>query len=124
MSRRETVAPALAEMPGLPRDADGPVFAEPWQAQAFALTLQLHEDGRFTWAEWADTLAAEIKRAQAAGDADDGSTYYRHWLAALERLAVTKGLATASTLAECKQAWETAYKSTQHGKPVKPPDSQ
>ena len=124
MSRPEAPEPTLATLPGLPRDSDGPVFAEPWQAQVFALTLRLHEDGRFTWAEWADALAAEIRRAQAAGDPDDGSTYYHHWLAALERLAVTKGLATASALAKCKRAWEIAYKTTQHGRPVKPPDSQ
>ena len=105
-------------LPGLPLEDEGPVFAEPWQAQAFALTLRLHQDGHFTWAEWAETLAAEIARAQAAGDPDDGSTYYHHWLAALERLAVTKGLAAPSTLAKCKKDWETAYKTTPHGKPV------
>lgn len=111
-------------LPGLPHDADGPVFAEPWQAQAFALTLKLHQDGQFTWTEWAETLAAEIKKAQAAGDPDDGSTYYHHWLAALETLAVTRGLATYSTLAKCKSDWETAFKRTPHGKPVRLPDSQ
>ncbi len=105
-------------LPGLPRDDDGPVFAEPWQAQAFALTLKLHEDGQFTWTEWTETLAAEITRAQQAGDPDDGSTYYHHWLAALERLAVTKDLATLSDLANRKIDWEIAYKTTPHGKPV------
>lgn len=105
-------------LPGLPRDADGPVFAEPWQAQAFAMTLKLHQDGRFTWVEWADALAAEITRAQAAGDPDDGTTYYQHWLAALEHMAVTKGLATRPGLAKCKTEWEAAYKITPHGKPV------
>ena len=111
-------------LPGLPRDADGPVFAEPWQAQAFAMTLKLHQDGRFTWVEWADALAAEITRAQAAGDPDDGTTYYRHWLAALEHIAVTKGLATRPGLAKCKTEWEAAYKITPHGKPVNLSDPQ
>ena len=106
-------------LPGLPKDRDGLVFAEPWQAQAFALTLNLHADGRFTWREWAETLAAEIKRAQAAGDPDDGTTYYYHWLAALERLAVTKGLTSRSSLAKCKTDWETAYRNTPHGKPAR-----
>lgn len=115
---------APPNLTGLPRDADGPVFAEPWQAQAFALTLALHADGRFTWTEWADALAAEIARARAGGDSDDGTTYYRHWLAALERLAVTKGLATGTDLAECKTAWEAAYRTTPHGLPVELPDSQ
>jgi nitrile hydratase accessory protein len=108
-----------ATLPGLPKDNDGPVFAEPWQAQAFALTVKLHEDGRFTWAEWAETLAAEITRAQAAGDPDDGSTYYHHWLAALERISVTKGLATPTDLEDRRCAWETAHRTTPHGKPVK-----
>ena len=127
MTRPETgtgIEADPASLPGLPKDDEGPVFAEPWQAQAFALTLRLHQDGHFTWAEWAEALAAEIKRAQAAGDPDDGSTYYHHWLAALEHLAVTKGLATPSTLAKCKKDWETAYKTTPHGKPVLVPKIQ
>ena len=124
LSRPEDPKAGLAALPGLPRSADGPVFAEPWQAQAFALALKLHQDGRFTWKEWADTLAAEITRAQAAGDPDDGRTYYHHWLAALERLAVTKGLATSPSLAKCKIDWEKAYKKTPHGQPVRLPETQ
>ena len=71
---------ATQEVPSIPRDADGPVFREPWEAQAFAMTLALHERGLFTWPEWAAALADEIKRAQAAGDPDTGETYYPHWL--------------------------------------------
>ena len=82
------------------------------------MTLKLHQDGCFTWVEWADALAAEITRALAAGDPDDGTTYYQHWLAALEHITVTKGLATRPGLAKCKTEWETAYKITPHGKPV------
>ena len=89
MSRPERDIPS--EVPGVPRDAGGPVFDEPWQAQAFAITIKLHESGVFTWKEWAATLSEEIRRAQATGDPDTGSTYYRHWLAALERLVVEKG---------------------------------
>ena len=89
--RPETVAP----LPGQPRDRDGPVFGEAWEAQAFAMALLLHERGVFTWTEWAAALAAEIQAAQAAGDPDLGPTYYRHWLAALERLVVEKGVASA-----------------------------
>ena len=81
-------------VPGIPRDDDGPVFREPWEAQAFAMALALHERGLFTWTEWAAALADEIKRAQAAGDPDTGETYYRHWLATLERLVAEKGVAT------------------------------
>src|SRR5690242_12582934 len=90
---------AAAGMPGLPRDQDGPVFHEPWEAQAFALAVALNERGVFTWSEWAATLGEEIKRAQAAGDPDLGNTYYRHWLAALERILAQKDIASAAILA-------------------------
>src|SRR5688572_14981287 len=107
-----------ATLPGLPRDQHGPVFQEPWQAQAFALTLALHRRGLFTWGEWAAALAAEIKRAQAAGDPDTGETYYHHWLAALERLVAEKGAASVQALAQHYQAWERATHRTPHGKPI------
>jgi nitrile hydratase accessory protein len=108
-------APDTPDLPGLPRDVDGPVFAEPWQAQAFALTLQLHEQGCFTWTEWAQALSEQLK---AAGPADDGARYYEHWLAALERLVTGKRLAGADALAARKHAWEAAYLRTPHGQPV------
>ncbi len=97
---------------------DEPVFSEPWQAQAFAMTLALHRQGIFTWPEWADTLAAEIAAAQSAGDADLGDTYYRHWLAALERLMAAKGLASAAELESHRQAWAHAAERTPHGQPI------
>jgi len=109
---------AAKEVPSIPRDADGPVFREPWEAQAFAMTLALHECGVFTWAEWAAALGAEIKRAQAAGDPDTGETYYLHWLAALERLVAEKGVTSGETLARTKHAWEHACERTPHGKPI------
>ena len=105
-------------LPGQPRDGDGPVFAEPWQAQAIALTLNLHEAGHFTWREWAETLGAEIEAARASGDPDLGDTYYRHWLAALERLAAEKGLAQSGELGARKAAWKQAFLNTPHGQPV------
>ena len=105
-------------LPGQPRDGDGPVFAEPWQAQAFALTLKLHEAGHFTWREWAETLGAEIDAGRAGGDPDLGDTYYRHWLAALERLAAEKGLAQSGELGARKAAWKQAFLNTPHGQPV------
>ncbi len=109
---------ATSEVPSIPRDADGPVFREPWEAQAFALAVALHERGIFTWAEWAAALAAEIKRAQAAGDPDTGETYYRHWLAALEGLVAEKGVTSAETLHRTRDAWEHACERTPHGKPI------
>src|SRR3982074_3792576 len=86
---------ATGAVPGVPRDAEGPVFREPWEAQAFAMALALHERGVFTWPEWAAALAAEIKRAQAAGDPDTGETYYLHSLATLEGLVARKAGASA-----------------------------
>jgi nitrile hydratase accessory protein len=102
----------------LPRDEDGPVFAEPWQAQAFALAVRLSEQGHFTWKEWADALAAEIKAAADRGEPDDGSRSYEHWLAALEHLVTAKGLSNRAALLERKEAWADAYRHTPHGKPV------
>jgi nitrile hydratase accessory protein len=109
---------AVAEVPSIPRDAGGPVFREPWEAQAFALTLALHERKAFSWGEWAATLADEIKRAQAAGDPDTGETYYRHWLAALERIVAQKGLADEAHLLRLGQAWAHAAERTPHGLPI------
>ena len=101
------------------RDGDGgPVFEAPWQANAFAVTLALHQRGVFTWTEWASTLAAEIKRATAAGDPDDGSTYYRHWLSAIERLVVDKGVVTPAHLDARRAAWHRAAHATPHGQPI------
>ena len=102
----------------IPRDAEGPVFREPWEAQAFAMALALHERGLFTWSEWAATLADEIKRAQAAGDPDTGETYYRHWLNALERLVAEKGVTDGKTLPRYRDAWDHAADRTPHGKPI------
>jgi nitrile hydratase accessory protein len=102
------------DLPGLPRDAEGPVFAEPWQAQAFALTVKLHEAGAFTWPEWAAALSEELK----ADPADDGSRYYDHWLAALEQLVVERQLAGFDALQTRKADWADAYRRTPHGKPV------
>jgi nitrile hydratase accessory protein len=108
----------LAALPRLPRDEGGPVFAEPWQAQAFALAVRLSEQGHFTWKEWADALAAEIKAAADRGEPDDGTRYYEHWLAALERLVTSKGLTDPASLLTRKEAWAEAYRHTPHGKPV------
>jgi nitrile hydratase accessory protein len=108
----------LKALPPLPRDADGPVFAEPWQAQAFALAVKLSEQGHFTWKEWAAALAAELKSAADRGDPDDGTHYYDHWLAALERLVTSKGLSDPVALLARKEAWADAYRHTPHGKPV------
>jgi nitrile hydratase accessory protein len=105
-------------LPQLPRDEEGPVFAEAWQAQAFALAIKLSEQGYFTWKEWSTALAEELKAAELRGEPDDGSRYYQHWLTVLERLVSHKGLADPATLLERKEAWADAYRHTPHGKPV------
>ena len=113
-ARRVEAGPA----PGIPRDAGGPVFAEPWQAQAFALAVKLSEQGYFTWKEWSAALADALKAAADRGEPDDGSHYYEHWLAALERLVTAKGLTDAHALLARQEAWAEAYRRTPHGKPV------
>ncbi len=107
-----------AAVPGLPINGEGPVFREPWEAQAFAMAVALRERGFFTATEWAETLGAEIKRAQAAGDPDRGDTYYHHWLAALERIVAMKQLSDATTLQRYSDAWGNAALRTPHGTPT------
>lgn len=115
---------AAIAVPGVPRDEDGPVFREPWEAQAFAMALALHQRGLFSWTEWAEALAKEIRRAQAAGDADTGETYYRHWLATLENLVAGKNVVSHALLRRYRDAWNHAADRTPHGSPIelKPED--
>jgi nitrile hydratase accessory protein len=118
--------PDLRLCPGLPLgpspDGDGrgeaPVFTEPWQAQAFAMTLQLHERGLFSWPEWAAVLTRQIDAAQAAGDPDRGDTYWQHWLAALESLVAAQGAGAPDELQRSAQAWARAAERTPHGRPI------
>jgi len=109
---------ALLANPGLPADSQGPVFCEPWEAQAFAMALALHAKGLFTWGEWAAMLGETIKAAQASGDPDTGETYYRHWLATLERMVAEKSVTTRADLASHRNAWERAAARTPHGQPI------
>jgi nitrile hydratase accessory protein len=105
-------------LPRLPREKDGPVFAGPWEAQAFALAVKLSEQGHFTWKEWTETLGEELQSASSRGEPDDGSHYYEHWLAALERLVTAKGLIDRAALELRKEAWADAYRHTPHGQPI------
>ena len=102
----------------LVRGDEEPVFREPWEAHAFAMTVSLHRHGLFTWAEWAAALGAQIAAAQAAGDPDRGDTYYRHWLAALERLVAAKGASSDDELGRYRDAWDHAAGRTPHGQPI------
>jgi nitrile hydratase accessory protein len=98
----------LGLLRAIPRDPEGPVFRAPWEAQAFAMAVKLHEAGHFTWKEWAARLAEEIAAAAKRGKDDDGSRYYHHWLAALERIVAEKGLVSAEELETRKDQWERA----------------
>jgi len=98
-----------------------PVFNAPWEAQAFAMAVALHERGAFTWSEWAATLAEVVAEVKARGEPDTGERYYEHWLAALERLARRKGLVTADGLEARRDAWDRAARSTPHGRPIELP---
>lgn len=118
MTDRTAISHVAAEVASLPRDSDGPVFREAWEAEAFAIAVALQERGLFTWSEWAATLAAEIRRAQADGDPDTGETYYRHWLRTLETLLTQKGVTTAVALSRYREAWDHAAGRTPHGQPI------
>lgn len=118
-----SIAEAQRAVPGIPCAAEGPVFKEPWEAQAFALAVTLQEKGLFTWNEWASLLGDEIRKAQAAGDPDTGATYYQHWLATLERLVALKGVAGGDALARTKAAWARAAERTPHGTPIELTDA-
>jgi nitrile hydratase accessory protein len=109
---------AALTLPALPRDAGGPVFRAPWEAQAFAMTLALHEGGAFSWTEWGEALSEAIAEAGRAGNTDTGEDYYRHWLTALERIAARKGLVTESLLRQRRDEWEVAARRTPHGQPI------
>lgn len=91
-------------------DDESRVFAEPWQAQAFAMVVKLHEQGLFTWQEWADTLAAEINESR--------SEYYEQWLSALEKLAERKQLISRDEREARIDEWDRAARDTPHGQPV------
>ena len=108
----------FAALPAIPRDAEGPVFRAPWEAQAFAMAVRLHEAGHFTWREWADRLAAEIAGARDRGEGDDGTRYYHYWLATLEALVADKGLVNAAELEHRSDEWAEAARNTPHGQPI------
>jgi nitrile hydratase accessory protein len=109
---------AGAAGPPIARDAGGPVFREPWEAQAFAMVIALHEAKLFAWSEWTAALSREIRSAAGSEQAGSGGAYYRCWLAALESLVVEKGAASRELLAARRAAWERAARATPHGAPI------
>lgn len=117
-SSPSSVLAAVASSAGLPYGVDEPVFGAPWEAQAFALALALHERGEFTWSEWTQTLAAVIGEVRRRGEPDLGDQYYRHWLTALERITSAKRLVTADALSRRQREWQEAARRTPHGQPI------
>ena len=109
---------ALTALPSIPQDSDGPIFQEPWEAQAFAMAVALHAKGLFTWTEWAEALSQEIKQSEAGSCDTDGSDYYHSWLTALERLVIHKKATTAEQLDSLYHAWDRAARATPHGMPI------
>ncbi|HEY5796843.1 MAG TPA: nitrile hydratase accessory protein [Bosea sp. (in: a-proteobacteria)] len=112
------LATRLAADTPIPRDADGPVFAEPWQAMVFALVVELQNRGVFTADEWAQALGAEIREAIANGGCRDGSDYYERWCEALEHLLIAKGLTSHDGVDALAASWARAAEATPHGKPI------
>lgn len=108
----------LQVLPSIPKDSEGPVFNAPWEAEVFAMTLSMHEQGVFTWKEWAAMLSDSIKQAQQHGDPDLGDTYYNHWLTALERMIVYKKIGSRLQLEQLKDEWEFAVLNTPHGQAI------
>jgi nitrile hydratase accessory protein len=109
--------PALAT---LPRDDAGQVFAAPWQAQAFALAVSLHEKGLFSWSEWAERFSAALKTAPAACGADEvNETYWRTWLSTLETIVTETSPITPDALSARADAWDAAARATPHGQPIR-----
>ena len=114
----DDTAKRFATSPLLPRDEEGPVFGEPWEAQAFAMAVKLSVEGHFTWMEWTIALGEQLQAALRRGEPDDGSRYFEHWIAALEHLVVDKNLTDLTALSERKKAWVDSYRHTPHGQPV------
>ena len=96
-------------LPGLDIAADAPVFAEPWEAQAFAMTVALNEAGRLDWGDWAAALSAEL---------ESGDAYYICWLRALEAVLAREGIASPELVSAVGEAWSHAAEHTTHGTPI------
>lgn len=113
----DACTPDIHASEGLPRSEEGvPVFAEPWQAQAFALAVALHAKGVFTWGEWAAALSLELHRPERRADASD---YFDAWVAALGSLLSARGIASAADIDALQGRWQRAAEATPHGQPIR-----
>lgn len=102
----------------VPVNANGPAFDHPWQAQAFSLTVHLHKKGLFSWADWVRIFSDEIKASPALHGESVNDTYYRQWLAAMEKLVAVLGLTVSDDISRRTDEWRQAYLNTPHGQPV------
>jgi nitrile hydratase accessory protein len=87
-------------------------FREPWEAQAFALAVELSDKGVFEWREFSLALGAEIKAAEAQGKDEP---YYVLWLAALEKLLAGKGVVSPVVVDARQAAMKAANAAEAHG---------
>ena len=95
-----------------------PVFEAPWHAQLFALTVHLNEAGHFAWPDWAERFSATLKQHGMARDLNGGDDYFTAWLETLEAFLAEVEMANPDAVEKTRAAWERAYLSTEHGKPV------
>lgn len=105
---------------GLPETAEQ-VFNAPWQARAFALTVQLNDTGLLPWSTWTEVFSRQLARVQVpdrsrSGPAGDG--YYRAWLLALQDVLQSLGFVTSDEVESVTEAWQAAAHVTPHGQPV------
>jgi nitrile hydratase accessory protein len=109
----------LQQSAPLPQDSgDSFYFDEPWQAQAFAITLELNRQGHFSWTEWVAVFSKEIQTHPATPEEGHIIGYYRQWLTALETIMAQRGISQSPEIEIAQERWRSAYLHTQHGRPI------
>ncbi len=87
--------PEIAQMngkPALPRKSGELVFHDEWERRAFAMAVNLAEQGLFDWSDFQRELIRALARAEADDNRNSGRGYYESWLAALEAVLAEKSL--------------------------------
>jgi nitrile hydratase accessory protein len=88
-----TVNPEVAEMEGSeapPRKNGELVFDHLWEGRTFGMAVTLSDQGLYPWRDFRASLIDVISACDASGDTT--TPYYERFLAALENLAVERGL--------------------------------
>ena len=93
------------------------IFSEPWQAELFAITLNLHEKGLFNWNSWTKKLGSSLKRDNN-NSTDNLEYYFLSWLSALEETLLEMKITELTKIASIEKAWKDAISKTPHGKKV------